>query len=768
MANNPNPSWRKAADDGKGKAAQRGWQKSGVAVGPSGPKLTRKNKLTLAISGLVVLLLLVIGLILLFRASKPVRLVVLGADYEETHLAVPANPYAAPAFAELKEWGDKCESLEGGKRRLTVENASVIGSEPFTEALKEVKDKGTPTAVLFITAHGGADEKGAYVLSHDTNLRDTEKSRHRFSKLFEQLKELPDRMNKVLIVDAAQVPASWDLGMVHNDFARKFLQEARDAKVANLLVIAACDEDQRSWTSEDWRQSIFTHYVIEGLKGAADDQKNGGNGDNRVSALELYKYVSTNVKQWVRHNREALQEPVLIGDEDLAAKTELLLLPPGYTWTAPDVAKIKEFTVPPDLLNEWKESQRLADSFPSPSAYAPHLWRQYLDSLLRVEQLYRADDKSNADRLLQTLNELRNRIDKIGLAARDSAQSTLAMPAVLGRGLPEEQEKKLATQVTKLWDDREPAAFKKLLTGMQEAVNEKWQKQLLRVRLSALVIDRIITDPKANLDPGCKILAALDETLNPRPAEVQFTVLLQRDLAEKQPGPDLLTKALQVRLRAEEAALGVGGRTKTPLPAYSEQVFPWVRDKVLAADLKRREAQDLLLAVDEGSWKQAASLLDEADKSYEAAQTDALNVRKALKARDETLVVLPYYTQWLAQQRGPDELIDTQMVPLWKKVHELRGLLEKRDPKDIKSLGDKADVLTGDLAALRGTFDEARQQAHRHRPAEALARDRGRPGGAVHRAGPAPAVAPAQPADFGHAQRRVRQQVERCRRRQQG
>lgn len=708
MANPPpNRGWRKGADDGgASRGGKRGWQQdASTGTASSRPKLSKKHKLTLALGGIGAILAILVGVIFWPKGAQPVRVVVLGADYEDTRLAVPANPYAKPLLRDLEDWAKKSAELDNGTQRLSVQGTELTSAaDPYAEAIKEAREKGTPTFVLFINAHGGADEKGAYLLSKDANLRDLDRARMRLDKLFEDLKLLPEGMNKVLIVDAAQVPADWDLGMVHNDFARAFLAEARNAKVPNLVVLAACDEDQRSWTSEDWRQSIFAHYVAEGLKGAADE-----NHDSRITALELHKYVASNVKHWTRHNREALQEPVLVGDESLAGNVEMHFLPPGYSYAAPELPKLKDV----DMLAAWTESQRLAGSTPPPTAYAPHLWREYLDTLLRAERLYRADDTAAAGRHLQTLNELGGRIERAGLSARDSSQTTLAMPAALGRSLPEDQEKKLATDVSKLWEDREPAAFKKKLLALQEAAPEKWQKQLLRVRMSALILERIAAQPDANLEPGSRILAALDETLNPRPAEVQFTVLLNRDLAEKRPPAALLTRALEVRQRAEEAALGAGGRSKDGfLAAYSEQVHPWVREQIVAGDQKRRLAQDLLLAADEDSWKQAGTLLDEADKSYEAAQTNAVQVRKAIRARDEALVVLPYYTAWLARERDHDQwkVIDDQLVPLWKKTHELRQALETSDPKapanKIKALGDRGDEVAGGVADLRSTFDK--------------------------------------------------------------
>ncbi len=55
------------------------------------------------------------------------------------------------------------------------------------------------------------------------------------------------------------------------------------------------------------RQGIFSHYIIRGLKGAADR-----NNDNLVTVSELYNYVHVGVREYT----SKVQNPLIIGDYD--------------------------------------------------------------------------------------------------------------------------------------------------------------------------------------------------------------------------------------------------------------------------------------------------------------------------------------------------------------------------------------------------------------------------------------------------------------------
>jgi hypothetical protein len=139
---------------------------------------------------------------------------------------------------------------------------------------------------------------------------------------------------------------------------------------------------------------------------------------------------------------------------------------------------------------------------------------------------------------------------------------------------------------------------------------------------------------------------------------------------------DLAAKALQVRLLAEQAAVGQGGPARPDVPAYSEQVVPWVRQKIEKADGERRLGQDLLFASVKASWTTAAQHLDRAAAGYRAAQKEADTVRRALWERDRALAQLPWYVRYLGEQSLPPDR-QTEALDACRKVHELSRLLDQ-------------------------------------------------------------------------------------------
>src|SRR5262249_16263444 len=120
---------------------------------------------------------------------------------------------------------------------------------------------------------------------------------------------LPRDKNKVLILEPSQMGANWQLGMLHNDFVRALVdEEERIRSIPNFIVLCAADVDQRCWASRIWRQTVFGHFLIQGLRGAASDENN----DGRLNAWEVFSYLSPNVQRWVRDNRDETQTPLLL------------------------------------------------------------------------------------------------------------------------------------------------------------------------------------------------------------------------------------------------------------------------------------------------------------------------------------------------------------------------------------------------------------------------------------------------------------------------
>jgi uncharacterized caspase-like protein len=69
------------------------------------------------------------------------------------------------------------------------------------------------------------------------------------------------------------------------------------------VIIASCRPDEVSWELPDMPNGLFTHYLLEGLRGAA------GSSDETVRILDLFQYVSRQVP-----NKHKDQHPLFKGE----------------------------------------------------------------------------------------------------------------------------------------------------------------------------------------------------------------------------------------------------------------------------------------------------------------------------------------------------------------------------------------------------------------------------------------------------------------------
>ena len=72
-------------------------------------------------------------------------------------------------------------------------------------------------------------------------------------------------------------------------------------------LIMSSKSDETSLESSGLRQGVFSHFLIRGLNGQADE-----NGDKIVSVQELFDFVNTNVRAYTGNR----QSPLIQGDYD--------------------------------------------------------------------------------------------------------------------------------------------------------------------------------------------------------------------------------------------------------------------------------------------------------------------------------------------------------------------------------------------------------------------------------------------------------------------
>ena len=274
----PRPSWKNAApNSGRRRLAAPRWRREGDATLALPTGRTRAWRvivcggLALFFGGLLV------SVALWFWPPRPACVKLVGAGYHE-NLAIPHNAYG---WNDLLVLADMVEGAARTPSRWRRFGLRLLGkpSELKHEASWDKGLEGLPerTAIVVMSLHGAADDLGPYFLRDVADPHDTRSSRLYVSEVIERLKGLAPR-RFVLVLDAAQVPADPALGFLRNDFARQLREKLTRAigDAGNLVVICSSDVGQRSWVAEGWRQTVFGHYLAEGLAGRAVDDKAGG------------------------------------------------------------------------------------------------------------------------------------------------------------------------------------------------------------------------------------------------------------------------------------------------------------------------------------------------------------------------------------------------------------------------------------------------------------------------------------------------------------
>jgi hypothetical protein len=701
MAKAPNPDWRNTEADSTGTSEARRWQAQDAKTSVSGMPSRRVRRRTIVIGSLLVLAIVIGWLLTYLQPQRPSCLIVVGAGYEH-NLLLPHNVYGWNGAENvsrsvgveepgiLDRWFGQGSGIRNGGKLLLAE-------KKWSDVWKEIEarvGKGSDgeQVILFFSMHGYADEHDVYLLRDVGNIKSVAEfnaSRVPFSEVLDSVSK-SERLKKkgvVLLLDVCHVQSHWPIGMLQNDFVEQLQKKYSDSinAIENLTVICSTSPGQRSWPSEERKTSVFADCVAKALHGE------GLEADKRVTADTLFRYVKEEVNAWAKANRARDQIPLRIGH----ANPDLTTVTASQLKDAPDVAakdgqkkdeapKANPGTPFPDnVKSAWETWQKLK-SDDAPQVYAPHYWRLYQETLLRYEQLMRAGDPTGkAESLKKKLDLLEDDIiaDKKLVTALDCLGNSFSLARVLGYNKP------LPPELAKVNPNDRPkwnAVLKKFGEGkMDDHERRFWQAKLSQKYLGEK-LDQSAIDPveiSADLD---KIAADLDVPQRPgvprRPVEVQLVKMLQ--IAETSPTkrPKLFQLAVQVRILAEAAALGVP-LEKDSAELYAEVSFKQMQDAIKEADILRREGEDRLVGnlVMEGD--KAEAKLKEAKAIYEGIRARTQQLRKAQSLRDNIAAELPFLAVSLASLDAATikeiEPLRTQAKSLGENLAWLTKYLEK-------------------------------------------------------------------------------------------
>jgi hypothetical protein len=500
------------------------------------------------------------------------------------------------------------------------------------------------TLLIYLNLHGGADREGPYLLADRGAAAFEDRVRLRVIRILDRIAQLPEGMNKVLMLDATHFEFDCILGLLRNDFESRLAElEPRIVRIPNLVVISACGAGERSWDCPSWRRSVFGYYLRRGLDSAE------AAAGSTVTAESLYDYLCNRVDAWAHVNRGAAQIPVLLptGNTGRVRARRITLASAGGRGPRPSPVAVPSL-IPTSVAEEWQARDRLRFQFPGTVLPALHAWHAFEAALLRYEELCRAGTTRAAAEMKRRVGILRNAIGQLGQLDLASNDTSLAMDELQGTLQPEPAGRPdsatLNAQFERFWSESSIDKAKAIWDGI------KGQPGVLH-RFDERLLDRVVADPNSQLNKAIQLLPVMhDDPRRLLPAEVHALAMLVRDRpASSKSSADVylpaLSRALSVRRLAEEVALATGlGEVH-----YSDEIAPWVLGGVDAADRDRRLGEDLLFSSEPDRWRQASDLVNRAEAAYQAAARTGNRLGEAMAVRDRSFVELPEVTRWASQ-----------------------------------------------------------------------------------------------------------------------
>lgn len=204
------------------------------------------------------------------------------------------DAYRMYAFLKSPEGG----ALPDNQIRILVDEDATKDKILGTMTSVFEKASGDDMVLFYFSGHG---LKGAFLpIDYDgTNNRLEHKD---IAKLFAK----NDAKYKLCIADACHSGSIGTKSAEIQGTIESFYEAFRNSKGGTALMMSSKAEET-SIENNGLRQGIFSHFLIRGLKGAADKDNN-----SIVTVGELFNYVEANVKYYTQNH----QTPVLHGDYD--------------------------------------------------------------------------------------------------------------------------------------------------------------------------------------------------------------------------------------------------------------------------------------------------------------------------------------------------------------------------------------------------------------------------------------------------------------------
>lgn len=223
--------------------------------------------------------------------------------------ADPQVPQLKYAAKDAKDFYDYLTDPNQGK--FAKDHVKLLMNEDATKVniMDMLGDSFLPHAanpndlvVIYLSTHGspaGADIRGVnYVVAYDTQLKKLFATGLEMRQILRMIKERVHTNRILLVLDTCYSGAG---GESHKGLSRTNVDAGSLAQGIGSLVITSSSPNQRSWESDELKNSYFTRYLIDSMK--------SGN----TSVENAFNSMKQKVQQNVLKDKGEVQTPVMSG-----------------------------------------------------------------------------------------------------------------------------------------------------------------------------------------------------------------------------------------------------------------------------------------------------------------------------------------------------------------------------------------------------------------------------------------------------------------------
>jgi uncharacterized caspase-like protein len=214
-------------------------------------------------------------------------------------LVIANNQYSDPGLAQLSAPGQDAEDLARVLRSKEIgafEEVKVLLNQP-EPVVREAIDgfftlkKSDDLLLLYFSGHGVRDEQGALYLAVTNTNRDRLRSTGIKSDFIRESMDQSRSRRQVLILDCCNSGA-YAQGSKAAVGVTIGTRTAFEGTGYGRVILTATDATQFAWEGDkvigkkETSNSLFTHFLVKGLEGEADQD-----GDGKITVDELYDYA---------------------------------------------------------------------------------------------------------------------------------------------------------------------------------------------------------------------------------------------------------------------------------------------------------------------------------------------------------------------------------------------------------------------------------------------------------------------------------------------